>query len=808
MLRFRSYKSDILKRSSYRYGILFLVIMLFCTFPEVSAQVNQADASGLNLVRETIWLSTDRPIYIAGENIIVSATVMELDNYQVSTLSTIMYLELCNSEGKELYKGKFKLTDGRVTVVIESPDNLKNNNYYIRAYTRWMRNFSSDFYSIFPVKIVNSLPDNQAVTSDQQRFVDIDFKPEWGMLISGVSNSTSIFISDEFGEGFAATGYLVGNASDTISKIESNLTGWALLDWVPESGTEYNVLLQDDSLYTKRIEIPEIISDYPNIEISSDRRNLIITFSPGSNSNSDEIRLLVHGMYTLYWSGSNAPGSTGKVSFIVPNNLLPEGVFQFTLFDSADIPLAKRLYSLASPANDIGLEIAISDEAPGLNSEIKLELNYNSVGVSNDLGSLYRVVSLDDQSGFDQIFTPGMPGWEITGKIPVDDTSFSSWLIGNSYDDNIALNIIHELNTESEGLKYSSSDSPDIRFQKLKYLPETRGITLSGLVTNQESNLPEKNVNIALSLIESNDFYSAKTNERGEFIFVFPERTGQEEIVVSIIENQDLALNVQVDDGFDKAEFNLPEKPFVLTKAEREFLEKVNVNNQLNKIYNGERVNNRDVSLTELTDSDSLDFYGEPDRKVAMARYIDLLNLREIIYEILPGVYTRLDGEDYVIYIIGEYPFIPNYKTLVLVDGIPFREFNSLLELMPSIFRSVEVKYSTYFHGNNAFAGIVNFKSIDNDLGGLKMPEGSRLINYSFVNDFDILDFEPELVDKDDILISNTLLFDRIEIGEFNSLEIRTGYTPGIYKLRIFGFDSSGKWINLIRSISIGGFDN
>ncbi|MEN8201086.1 MAG: hypothetical protein ABFS28_00725 [Bacteroidota bacterium] len=104
--------------------------------------------------REQVNVFTDRSIYAVGETLRFRA------DYSVSTdvpggWSTVLYAELVTSAGMEVVQGKFPLSNGVSTGSLHIPSGILTGNYYLKCYTRWMRNAGPGCYSYTPLKIIN-----------------------------------------------------------------------------------------------------------------------------------------------------------------------------------------------------------------------------------------------------------------------------------------------------------------------------------------------------------------------------------------------------------------------------------------------------------------------------------------------------------------------------------------------------------------------------------------------------------------------------------------------------------------------------
>jgi hypothetical protein len=129
------------------YTIFLLTIISFLISNPLGAVIN-AKSFAKN---DIIILFTDRTLYISGETIQFGTHVSN----EVGEISKILYVELIDPLGNRISSGKYfiegKKSFGNLTIPID----ILSGTYYIKAYTRWMRNFSVEEYFFLPIKIIN-----------------------------------------------------------------------------------------------------------------------------------------------------------------------------------------------------------------------------------------------------------------------------------------------------------------------------------------------------------------------------------------------------------------------------------------------------------------------------------------------------------------------------------------------------------------------------------------------------------------------------------------------------------------------------
>jgi hypothetical protein len=117
--------------------------------------VLQGQEPGASVVAERVILFTDRSLYVAGENICFSATVIHQNPFAETDLSKVLYIEIINPGNYQVLAEKFKVTNAICTGYINLPDNLSTGIYYLKAYTWFMRNYGPESYSYNQIRIIN-----------------------------------------------------------------------------------------------------------------------------------------------------------------------------------------------------------------------------------------------------------------------------------------------------------------------------------------------------------------------------------------------------------------------------------------------------------------------------------------------------------------------------------------------------------------------------------------------------------------------------------------------------------------------------
>lgn len=132
---------------------------------------------------ERVMMSTDRTLYVSGESVNYVAFVDQTDNPgresdadDGSTTSNVLYVEIVSPDGKSISKNKTKIIQNFSRGYILIPEETLTGYYYIRAYTKIMRNNGPGSYAYQLLKIVN--PYKEDVASANLPDTGITYFPE------------------------------------------------------------------------------------------------------------------------------------------------------------------------------------------------------------------------------------------------------------------------------------------------------------------------------------------------------------------------------------------------------------------------------------------------------------------------------------------------------------------------------------------------------------------------------------------------------------------------------------------------------
>ena len=258
-------------------------------------------------------------------------------------------------------------------------------------------------------------------------------------------------------------------------------------------------------------------------------------------------------------------------------------------------------------------------------------------------------------------------------------------------------------------------------WDKLKYIPDMNGIQLSGTVTR--SGEPVVNTDVLLSFIDTiTEIYFVKSDSNGGFHFDLNGMHGTKDMIIQVPgDNQNILISIDPDRSMEM----IPDYAWVslnksgLAGQFREML----LEQQLSVAYELSP-DRRNASFSDPSgESEHFPFYGESDHEIIMEEFVNLPVMEEVFRELGKRVFLSREEGKYKARlldletnrIIGDHPYY-------FIDGIPFFDSEKLLELDPSLIKSISLKSRKYFMGDLVMDGIIDIRSKKGDAGLIDFP--------------------------------------------------------------------------------------
>ncbi|WP_372650859.1 TonB-dependent receptor [Draconibacterium sp.] len=134
--------------------ICFLSCAFFCNFLSQSTLAQHGDGT-TDLFVEKLSVVTDRDVYCVNEVIRFKAFNCSGNPLRNADWSNVLYVEIVDQYGTALVQQKFNYNDKGASGILFVPRKILTGNYFLRAYTRWMRNYPAEKFFYKALSIVN-----------------------------------------------------------------------------------------------------------------------------------------------------------------------------------------------------------------------------------------------------------------------------------------------------------------------------------------------------------------------------------------------------------------------------------------------------------------------------------------------------------------------------------------------------------------------------------------------------------------------------------------------------------------------------
>jgi hypothetical protein len=143
-----------LKKYRSLFKVVLPLLFLFALVPgPLAAQDGSLQLPGK--LNENIVLNCDRSIYGVSEKISYSAIYRGPGKSDGPAWSKVLYVELIQGDGSKQATSKVIIENNRAEGEISVPKNIPSGVYYLRAYTKWMRNYGPTTYAYISLRILN-----------------------------------------------------------------------------------------------------------------------------------------------------------------------------------------------------------------------------------------------------------------------------------------------------------------------------------------------------------------------------------------------------------------------------------------------------------------------------------------------------------------------------------------------------------------------------------------------------------------------------------------------------------------------------
>lgn len=753
---------------------------------DISSIENSFETYNNNNYQEKIFLHTDKTVYATGEVIWFKAYVTNANSNTLSLLSKICYVEII-SNNKPLLQAKIDIDSGKGDGSFLIPSSIRTGNYLIRAYTNWMKNFDSHFYFEQIITIINPDKGPVANNSDSAASYHIQFFPEGGNLVYNLNNTIAYKITDAFGKGLNAKGFILNEKNDTITKFETERFGMGTFSFHPDKENKYHAIVEiNNKIFTK--ELPEIYNTGWIMHVKDEGNNLSVNIEC-NNEREHNVFLFVQTRQSIKLAKMQSLNN-GNATFTINKSALDDGISQLTVFNEEKQPVCERLY-FKKPTNI--LQIKFDSLQKQYKQRDKVDINIsaytpNGYAVNADVSvAVYLTDSLQPEQTINLVNYLWLTS-ELKGKIESPDYYFKN--SGAEVDkamDNLMLTQGWRRFKWEDVLK---NEKPSFTF-----LPECEGHIITGKLIPKIAGLQNAGIPVFLSVPgKSFKFSNATSSANGAVKFNIEKFYGSREVIVQT-NKADSNYNIFIDNPFSEQYNETVVASLNLKPALSNEILLRTIGAEAQNIYQPEKENNFALPVTY----DTTNFYGIPLRQYYLDAYTRFPTMEEVMREYVKEVHLKKRDKNFYYEVFNE-PYLNyfNDAPLVLMDGVPVFNVNKIIEMDPLKIQKIDITTTRFFQGNQQYDGIVSYATYDGDLNGYKLDPNSLVVEYDGLQlerEFYSPQYETEQQMQSRIPDYRNVLYwsphVQTKTGQQN-ISFYTSDIPGKYTVLIQGISDSG----------------
>ena len=532
--------SGMKKRLSY---FLLMIIIIAGYVQKIQAQ-QAIPSNQMKLFFEKAYLHTDREYYVAGDDIWFKAYLLNAQTNCPIYTSNNLYVELIGPNAAIIAREVLRLENGSGNGDFKLSDTLSGGTYRLRAYTNWMRNCGDNFIFERVIIIGSKVPNmffNKAVQVNKKapplQDYKLQFFPEGGSLIAGITSVLAFKAEDKYGKGIAVQGDIINSKNKTVANFKSNNNGFGSLNFTPTTDEIYDVKATVISnKKTISSDVPIALTKGLTIAVKPiDTAFLQLTIK----TNMATLEVIPNKLFTIEikHTGKRCYDDTihlnnEQTTIKIPIASLPNGIAIITLLDEKRRPNCERLFFVEKNNTE---NISMSINKKSFTTQESTILNINTKDLDGKPLKANLSMAVVD-AAIVPIATTNIINYlllqsEIKGEIENPDKYFDKANTDRQKELDLLL-----LTQGWRGFVWLRLAQQGI---SIKYIPEG-GITVSGKVKREFSDKPLPNMNVTLFATQAkgNKLFSTQTDSTGKYYFDGINMTGTQRIKVVSKDNK------------------------------------------------------------------------------------------------------------------------------------------------------------------------------------------------------------------------------------------------------------------------------
>ena len=705
-------------------GIVFLLAMLF-QLPAFSQSIDSArrqfERYSAQHLQEKVFVHTDKSFYMVGETMWFKVYVTDAIFNRPSDISKISYVEIITKDLKPVLQAKIEINNGSGNGSFVMPSFLATGNYLLRAYTNWMKNIDPEYYFEKKISIVNTAK-NPASTSTDSGKLTAAFFPEGGQMVSSLPTTVAFQITNKYGAGTNAQGYLLNRNNDTILQFTPGHFGIGKFNFTPVKGEQYKAVIKAENIPAVTMPLPRAYTEGYVMQVSEPDSGHLRVVVTSNYAAAYTTYLFIHTR-GRFKSIVQQDLKNGEAVFVIDKKSLDDGINHLTVFNYNRQPVCERLH-FKRPSKKLEIDINVQQSTLSTRTKVDLELTtHQQQSIVADADMSVATFLLDPLQSIDE---PDILSYLLLTSdlsIPVESPA---WYFNRNNAE--TTEGIDNLMLTHGWRRFKWEDILSDKKPYFAYLPEVEGPVVTGRVFEKSTGLPANNITTFLSAPGINfQFASAQSNQNGELVFNPGKFYGSNQFIAQTNSLTDSNYRVDINNPFADKFSSHASAPLSLTPNWRQQLQSRSISSQVENVY----LKEAKQQFSFPVDADTSHFYGRPDQAYYLDDYTRFTTMEEVMREFVKEVRVRRLSDNYNFKVRR-----PNSLTyfdsdpLVLLDGVPVFNINKIMAMDPLKIKKLDIVTHKYYIGSYITDGIISYSTYDGDLGGYPLDPNGLVVEY------------------------------------------------------------------------------
>ena len=350
---------------------LFIISLLVFVCQLSLAQTENKVANSYNNYfensREIPHLHLNKTSFLKGENVWFQAYVLDQNSQKLHEKTSNLYVSIYDESGKIKDQQLVRIKNGTGYGNIKIDSSFTKSSYYLRASTKWMKNFKEDNSYSQKIKILKNV-ENRKERVTAEKFYDFQLFPEGGHLLANTYNRIGVLIKDTNGKGIQIKKGIVKDKNQkTVASFSTNQFG---------IGEVYLLVKNDVLIFEAEVDAKNTIQKVsPKIEelgiglnVMNDElqdRFILKVFTNNASLNSligKNYSMLLHNTAEFQREYFTFFKNKGSYSFYLNKDELFKGVNIITIFNENEEPVLERMiFNNAKTVTSNTVDVKISE---------------------------------------------------------------------------------------------------------------------------------------------------------------------------------------------------------------------------------------------------------------------------------------------------------------------------------------------------------------------------------------------------------------------------------------------------------------